>query len=140
MLTSGVLYNNTPKQHYSACNFYPLYNIIELVTNLCSACRMCSNQTFLYPDKEKNDYLYCFACSRSACILQFNVTCDWPTTVVTTTHTVCVVVTSSVVYWTELANQKKSIKKALNEVLFWYQYHFKGTGISIVIFLNDAQP
>ena len=49
------------------------------------------------------------------------------------------------IHLTELSVHRADMppkKKVMNEVLYWYQYHLKGTGIGAGIgnSLNDTQP
>ena len=82
---------------------------------------------------------------RVVSILGFNVTCDWPTTAVIASSCIqSVVVMLSMVHLTKLAvcqdatktYESMEVKKVLNDVLYWYLYHFRGISIStgIVIF------
>lgn len=59
-------------------------------------------------------------CKVLLAVLRFNVTCDWATAAAATTHTAC-----------SLNEVQKDIT---NELLFWYQYHFKCIGTGIIIF------
>lgn len=80
----------------------------------------------------------------TANILPFKATCDWPNTTAATAHTVCGVAKLMLGIWWSWQFSGGILRYwrlpftwwVLNDVLCWYWYHFRGTGI--VIFLNDT--